>query len=236
MKLTYIFHSGFAIELENLTIIIDYYKDSDNNVVKSRLLKNKGSLYVLCTHSHTDHFNKDILKWKHSHPDIKYIFSKDILDDGFAKQDDAVYLDRLDVYEDAMLRIKAFGSTDKGISFFIEINRHKIFHAGDLNNWHWNEESTPNEIAEATNFYLSELGLLSHNVPHMNLAMFPIDSRLGKDYMIGAEQFVDTIKVDVFVPMHFDKNYEKANAFEQYANRRNIKFLKIEKQGQIFDL
>ena len=29
MRLTYIYHSGFAIEGENFTIIIDYYRDSD---------------------------------------------------------------------------------------------------------------------------------------------------------------------------------------------------------------
>ncbi|MEI3154718.1 MAG: hypothetical protein V8S95_06185 [Odoribacter sp.] len=45
------------------------------------------------------------------------------------------------------MRIKAFGSTDIGISFLIDIDNIRIFHAGDLNNWHWEEESTPEEIA-----------------------------------------------------------------------------------------
>ena len=37
MILDYIYHSGFAIEAEGVTVIIDYYKDSsetDNNHVR----------------------------------------------------------------------------------------------------------------------------------------------------------------------------------------------------------
>lgn len=82
MKLTYIYHSGFAIEGDGFTIIIDYYKDSDDNkskgIVYSELLKREGKLYVLSTHSHHDHFNREILKWQQERPDIIYIFSKDI--------------------------------------------------------------------------------------------------------------------------------------------------------------
>jgi len=31
MTLDYIYHSGFAIEMEGVTVIIDYYKDSFRN-------------------------------------------------------------------------------------------------------------------------------------------------------------------------------------------------------------
>ena len=67
MRLTYIYHSGFAIEGENFTIIIDYYRDSDgenDGIVHDSLLHRAGKLYVLSTHSHSDHFNPEILKWK----------------------------------------------------------------------------------------------------------------------------------------------------------------------------
>ena len=146
MKLTYIYHSGYAIEAKDFTIIIDYYKDSEDNlregIVHKKLLKNKGRLYVLSTHSHADHFNPDILKWKDIKKDITYIFSKDILDNQMAKEDDAIYLDKLEVYKDQNVIIRAFGSTDLGVSYLIHIKDKTIFHAGDLNNWHWNEEST----------------------------------------------------------------------------------------------
>lgn len=240
MKLTYIFHSGFAIETENLTIIIDYYKDSSEDaqkgVVHSKLLKNPGQLYILSTHSHHDHFNPEILEWKEKRNDIKYIFSKDILDNKKAKPDDAVYLDKGDIYQDENLSIRAFGSTDLGVSYLIKMNGKIIFHAGDLNNWHWNSESTEQEVKEAEDFYQRELSFLSENVKHIDLVMFPVDPRLGKDYMKGAEQFIAAICTDIFVPMHFGMQYEKANAFGSLAEKYKCRFIELNKKGESFDL
>ena len=47
MKLDYIYHSGFAIEADGVTVIIDYYKDSseeepNRGIVHDRLLKKPG--------------------------------------------------------------------------------------------------------------------------------------------------------------------------------------------------
>ncbi len=233
MKLTYIYHSGYAIETEGLSLIIDYYKDSANEGgVVSNLLKKEGKLYVLSTHSHADHFNKEILKWKDAKKDITYIFSKDILNNGFAKADDAIYLDKLDTYKDSNIAIKAFGSTDLGVSFLMEIKGKTIFHAGDLNNWHWNEESTPEEIQEAETYYSKELELLAANVKYIDLAMFPIDPRLGKDYMKGARQFIEAIKVDILVPMHFGEAYDKAAAFSEIAAKNKCRYISWKKKGE----
>ena len=151
MKLDYIYHSGFAIEAVGTTVIIDYYKDSseeapDRGIVHDHLLKKPRTLYVLSSHFHPDHFNRDILSWKEQRPDIRYIFSKDILKHRRATAEDAVYINKGDVYEDENIRIEAFGSTDVGISFLIDLQGVRLFHAGDLNNWHWSEESTPQEI------------------------------------------------------------------------------------------
>ena len=69
MTLDYIYHSGFAIEAEGVTVIIDYYKDSsetehNRGIVHDYLLQRPGKLYVLATHFHPDHFNREILTWK----------------------------------------------------------------------------------------------------------------------------------------------------------------------------
>ncbi len=228
MKLTYIYHSGFAIEGDGFTIIIDYYKDTSDNpnegLVHKELLKKAGKLYVLSTHSHYDHFNKEILKWQKERNDIIYILSKDIYDNQKAGDDAGLYMNKLETYRDSTLSVQAFGSTDLGVSFLIRVQDKTIFHAGDLNNWHWNEESTPEEVKEAEEFYMNELNLLADNVNHLNLAMFPIDKRLGKDYMKGAEQFVKRIKTDIFAPMHFSENgYESAAAFAPIAEANGTK-------------
>ncbi len=110
-----------------------------------------------------------------------------------------------------------------------------IFHAGDLNNWHWNEESTKEEIDEAEGFYQKELDLVAGKVKHLDLAMFPVDPRLGKDYMKGAEQFLDAIQTNLFAPMHFGEAYDKANAFAEYAGSKGCKFIKWQHTGESFE-
>ena len=139
MTLDYIYHSGFAIEAEGVTVIIDYYKDSsetehNRGIVHDYLLQRPGKLYVLATHFHPDHFNREILTWKEVRPDIRYIFSKDILKSHRAKPEDATYIKKGETYEDDTIRIEAFGSTDVGSSFLIHLQDWSILHAGDLNN------------------------------------------------------------------------------------------------------
>lgn len=124
MTLDYIYHSGFAIEAEGVTVIIDYYKDSsetehNRGIVHDYLLQRPGKLYVLATHFHPDHFNREILTWKEARPDIRYIFSKDILKAIVQSPKTLPILKKEKTYEDETIRIEAFGSTDVGSSFLI---------------------------------------------------------------------------------------------------------------------
>lgn len=241
MKLYYIYHSGFAIETEHLMIIIDYYQDSgsknsDSGIVHSELLKTKKSVYVLSTHAHHDHFNAKILDWKQINPNIKYIFSQDILDLKLARKEEATFLCKGQDFEDNNLKIEAFGSTDQGISFLIHIDNKLIFHAGDLNNWHWKDESSVEESQTAENWYLEELTDIYRKYKVLDLVLFPVDQRLQTDYYLGAEQFISKIHTRYFAPMHFDENYIGANAFAKIAKQHNTTFLEIKEKGQVFNL
>lgn len=238
MKLSYIYHSGFAIEADGVTVIIDYYKDSSEEahskgIVHDCLLEKPGILYVLSSHFHPDHFNREILSWKALRPDIRYIFSKDILKHRCASAEDATYINKGDVYEDENIRIEAFGSTDIGVSFLIDLQGTRLFHAGDLNNWHWSEESTPQETRKAEGDFLAEVKELQQTSPAIDIALFPVDSRMGNDYMRGAKQFVERIKTTIFVPMHFSEDYPGANAFRQFAENQGCRFPIIEQRGQL---
>ena len=42
------------------------------------------------------------------------------------------------------IHVRSFSSTDEGISFFVEKNDWKIFHAGDFNWWHWKGDTKEN--------------------------------------------------------------------------------------------
>lgn len=237
MKLTYIFHSGFAVSGERITLIIDYFKDSaaQEGVVQAILREQRGPLYVLCTHGHVDHFNPEILHWKKDYPDIHYIFSDDIRLNGQANAREAVFLTPGGRYRDRLVTVEAFGSTDLGVSFLIEAEDRRIFHAGDLNNWHWREESTVEESQEYENHYLNELIPIERAVSQLDLALFPVDSRLGPDYMLGAEQFIDRVPTAVFAPMHFGESYGRAAAFRTYAESHGSRFITWHYRGESID-
>ncbi len=239
IKLHYIYHSGFAIETEQIIIIIDYYKDSSKakGIVYNKLLKSKKKLYVLSTHIHYDHFNPEIFNWKEINPNIIYVLSTDIMESkDCCKKDDAIFLAKGESWSSNDCTIEAFGSTDAGISFAITIDSKKIFHAGDLNNWHWKDESSDAYIKEAEQFYLSELEFLKEKYKAFDLVMFPVDQRMQTDYDLGAKQFVENIKVHYFAPMHFDEHYNEANAFDLVAQKNNANFIKITQPGEEFKL
>ena len=123
-----------------------------------------------------------------------------------------------------------------GISFLINLQGRRLFHAGDLNNWHWSEESTPQEIRKAEGDFLAEVRELQQTAPAVDVAMFPVDSRIGKDYMRGAEQFVERIKITIFVPMHFDEAFEKASAFAPLAASEGTQVLTPVRRGETLNL
>lgn len=241
MQLTYIFHSGFAILGDNITVIIDYFFDSSvlpfkKGIVRKKLLKRPGKVYVLSTHHHKDHFNKKILSWKEIRPDIIYIFSKDILNHRLADPQDAIYLRKGDTYEDESLRIDTFGSTDAGVSYLIKLQGMTFFHAGDLNNWHWNEESTEKEIERAEKKFAEEVDFIKETIREIDVVMFPVDARLGKDYMKGPKEFIEQIKTVIFVPMHFALRVRKANKFRKIAHAMGCHFIRIRHWEQTFDI
>ncbi len=240
MKVTYIYHSCYLLEFDRFSLLFDFYEDvrrDDGSLWVSDYLINKAEdLYVFSTHSHKDHFNPQIFEWNDKKTNIKYILSKEVANVHALSNNNIVLLDILETFKDNNIEVRAYGSTDTGGSFCVGIEGRKYFHAGDLNNWHWNEEVSKMDAAGFENSFLCELELLAENTNQVYLAMFPIDPRLGTDYMKGAQQFVSRVSVDYFLPMHFGDNYDKANAFESYARLQNCKYLGVNKRGQTFNL
>jgi hypothetical protein len=202
-------------------------------------------LYVLASQTHEDQFDPNIMKLDVEN--IKWLLSSDIRKKIY---NIAIvrFLEKGSVYRDRLLKIEAYGSTDEGVSFYIECahspeSMHsgeyggmKIFHAGDLNNWHWNEEETPEDAAKNEKSFLIELQFIAHNIKPLDAAMFPVDPRLGKDYFRGAEQFLDSIKTKLFIPMHFWDKPKAANAFKPEAEKRGCRFAEIRAPGDEFEI
>ena len=72
MKITYIHHSSFSVELDNSILLFDYFKGKLPDFDKSK------KLYVFSSHSHHDHFSNSIFKLEKIYKDVTYILSDDI--------------------------------------------------------------------------------------------------------------------------------------------------------------
>lgn len=218
-KVTYLSHSGFAVTLDEAILVFDYYRDPAHAL--HRILDDNPDKPVafFVSHRHKDHFKADIFEIAQNHKRV-YIISNDIpaqnIPSGLAVQG----MSHGDYVEDVLgsLSIKAFDSTDQGVSFLVtDKEGNRIFHAGDLNDWHWGERHASKEAEETHAKFEKTVNRIASYCPEVDIAFFPVDVRLGADYAAGARYFMSKVKVNDFFPMHFNGDYREACDFASYA-------------------
>ena len=201
MNITCVGHSGFLVELSEYNLIFDYYTDK-HNIINPDIFKNK-PVCVFVSHSHHDHYNKKIFEWN------KWGKAIYILDSGCDCRDTQgeIYKIRegcvLDIFG-GKINIKAYGSTDEGVSFLVSLCDTVLFHAGDLNDWYWEEESTEQELIGDEENYLRIIRELAGQ--KIDIAFIPKDPRLGKNANRGIKFFKEIVNPDKIIPMHYPKN------------------------------
>lgn len=104
-----------------------------------------------------------------------------------------------DTVKSDKLTVTMFGSTDAGGSFLVDTGTHRIFHAGDLNWWHWSGD-TPENIAEAKQLKEKEFAPLTGL--SVDVMMFPVDARLEVAREWGALEVLGMMNTKLFIPMH----------------------------------
>jgi len=235
-KIYYIYHSGFAIKTKNHFLIFDYYKEPMENdethkpsaVLSSENIKAMKNVFVFASHSHEDHFNPSILNWENYNSNIKYILSSDITVNKIKSNYSFIEEGEEKSFED--LYVKAYGSTDIGISFLVKVDGLTIFHAGDLNWWHWKEDSLE-EQAMAESLFKAQIDKLSEEKA-VDIAFFPVDPRLEESYFIGGEYFAKKIQPKLLIPMHFGESVNITKQFADKMRKDNIKVVQINYSGQ----
>ncbi len=245
--ISYLFHSGFALEYEDYFLIFDYYKPPENimdsGFNKKDLengLENYKHPFVFVSHGHYDHFNPNIFDWKSYNTNITYIVSNDVLqtNDGMNIDDKhsdvrCFYMSAYEKMEMHGIDISTFGSTDIGVSFMVRVGGLVIFHAGDLNWWHWAEESTQQELEEEERRFKEEVAKIQDG--NIDIMFFPVDPRLGEYYWMGGAYMLETLKPRLFVPMHFGDNPEITKDFSEKMKYINANIVVINHPGQSFE-
>ncbi len=196
MKITYLFNSGFLLQMGDTALVFDDYQDPAHAVESTR----DQSLYIFASHAHFDHFDSHILQY--ADRTMKYFFSNDIRHTVRAKEfpaDKTVYLKKYDSYDDGKIKITSFDSTDVGTSFLVEKDGWRIFHAGDFNWWHWKGDTEEN-IKLARNGFMKQMKKIDGL--EVDLAFFPVDGRLAEFAALGAKEFCSRTHVGALITMH----------------------------------
>lgn len=236
IKIKYLFHSGFLLETDNKFLVFDYFKDNctkQNNTdcgqLKATDFPDDKEVIFFVSHAHYDHFDKEIFKL---HKNSKYIISNDLR---INKDERTITCAPYQCFEVDGVKVRTFGSTDEGLSFLIELDGICIFHAGDLNWWHWEGESEEDK-QHAKDIFLKEMEILSKN--HVDIAFFPVDPRLEDAYYYGGKYFIEMMKPKIFIPMHFQDCYSITGKFKMLMEKENIdtKIVTMEKRGQLLDI
>ncbi len=220
IKTIYIWHDCFVVKGPEAVLVFDFWKDPYQRGPLPNPLMNVDKempVYVFVSHGHKDHYNPEIFSWAKHFPNIHYIVSKDvrkrinhIVSPQSSYKGDKVDASKVivmsddDRYEDGLISVRSFPSTDIGNSYAITIGGHTIFHAGDLNAWLWKDESTEEEVREALDGFNTIVDKIAAEFEGFDLCFFPVDSRIGTDYFTGAKIFLERFKIEHFFPMHYE--------------------------------
>lgn len=229
MKVTFIFHSSFLVELDNCCLLFDYYK--------SELPKIQKPLYVFASHHHHDHFYETVFEKTASLPQVHYLLSSDIYPRRVPKElhPQTTFVVPRSFYEVGDLKIATLKSTDSGVAFLVECEGKLIYHAGDLNCWVW--DGAPRyQNDNMTINYKRELEVLHGK--KIDVAFVPLDPRQEADFDLGMKYFFEAAGAENVFPMHMWEDYSVVPLFkstphyEEYAKH----LMDVSAPGQVFEV
>ena len=250
MTVTYLAHSGFLVEWDGFYTLFDFWKG------ELPALKAEKPLLVFASHSHDDHYNPVIFQLVH--PDTRYFLSSDI-------RLPARWWDELGMTREVFARvtslrpgsvlsteagggpltIRTVPSTDQGVAFLLCAEGRLVYHAGDLNWWHWEEEGAL-FCANMEKNYRRAIAMLASYVrdeaadsgcaPELDAAMAPMDPRLGDACALGVEHLLRTVRVKKLFPMHLWDAYDTIARYRRAHPEDADRVVPITREGESFPL
>lgn len=239
MKITYIYHSCFSLELEDTIFLFDYYKGNLPNFDTNK------KIYVFSSHKHYDHFNKDIFTLMKDYTNVSYILSSDIkMNEKYMDRvglpeecrDKIQYLNKNQTYElSPTITVSTLTSTDEGVAFLIDYCGQLIYYAGDLNWWTWIGE-TQEEYEDMTRRFQNEINKLEGK--KIVAAFLPLDPRQEDRFWWGFDYYMKKTDTLHAFPMHFWENpsviekLKNMDAAAEYKDRIEM----VLKEGDVYEI
>jgi len=240
MKVTYIGHSGFLLDVEDAYFLFDYYEG------EIPCLNTEKPFFIFVSHKHGDHYNPVIFELLQKYPKTQFILSKDVpvkwkieeyISRGIALEKHITVMRKWEekdivLSENRKINIKTLRSTDMGVAYLLSYKGKCYYHAGDLNLWLWAGETKHYNDNMRVN-YFKELEKLRGL--EIEAAFVPLDPRQEEDAFAGMESFMEYTKTKHIFPMHFWNRYEIIRKFLEKYPEEKERVIQIEKQGQVFE-
>lgn len=232
MKVTFIRHSSFLVELEQLYLLFDYTEGILPDLNEGK------ALLVLASHRHSDHFSREIFHLGSRTCDVQFLLSDDIWQRQVPEQlfGKTIFIDpgqqeHLEI--GSGVDVEAYASTDEGVAFLVRTEGKTIYHAGDLNNWMWKEEGDEwnKPICER---YRREIDKMRDHP--VDAAFVPLDPRQEEWFYLGMDDYMTRVDAKVVFPMHFWGDFSVIRRMKALACAAGYqdRIAEIIKEGQEF--
>ena len=235
MKIDFLAHSGFLIELPHVLLLFDWWKGELPPLTGGK------PLVVFASHSHRDHFKPEIFALDDGSREVRFLLGKDIrlnphrVEQWGISEETLALCTRTGGFQHKEplpgVEVETLPSTDAGVAFLVHADGKTIYHAGDLNWWYWAGESKEWNDAMERDYkqYLEPL-----RGRHIDLAMVPLDSRLESGEDLGLSYFLGLTQTDHVLPMHQWEDYAPTDRFLQKYPRWEKLICPISHEGQAF--
>jgi L-ascorbate metabolism protein UlaG (beta-lactamase superfamily) len=236
MRVTFLDHSGFLVESDSAALLFDWWKG------ELPAIKPGVPLYVFASHVHPDHFDPRIFALDDGNREARFILGHDIklssrsLARWGISPETAGKCRNLrggETLELSGVFVEALPSTDEGEAFLVTVDGRTVFHAGDLNWWHWEGEDKGWNRNMEVNFKKYVEALPGRTI---DLAMLPLDPRLGEAGFWGPAYFLETAEIRRVLPMHQWGEFDFTRKFLEKHPAFTGRFLPVKETGQVFAL
>lgn len=242
MKVTYIGHSGFMVEGEEVVLLFDYYNGEIPEISTDK------AFYVFSSHGHYDHFNPEIFRLLQTTSKVRFILSSDINFDiahqkkyGISKEDLGKIVrinkneSKVIKIDEVNLEVQTLASTDEGVAFLVSCEGKQIYHAGDLHWWTWIGE-TEEEYRDMETRFKSEIKRLEDVT--IDIAFVPLDPRQEARFFWGMDYFMTHVEARVVFPMHCQEDYSVIATLKNMdvSSSYSEKIMDIRQRGESFTI
>ena len=193
MRITYLHHSGFLVELEACCLIFDYFETGLTRLPDKPVL-------VFASHAHHDHYDPDVFRIAAGR-EVTAILSKDIPKRRWPREIEVLPVAAHKDYELPYgISVTTLQSTDAGVAFYLRTPEGWVYHAGDLNEWVW--------AGESEQYNRQMVGSYRHEIDSLkgtpvDYAFVPLDPRQEDDYARGLLYVLNTLTPGHVFPMHY---------------------------------